>query len=235
MIRGFADGGDDGEQWAPVSDLMAGLMLIFMFIAIVFIRTVVAAEDVHREECAQIYRLLEAEFASEFSDWNVELLEDLTIRFHNPDVLFEAGKAEIRPQFDGILRDFFPRYMRVVVPHRDDIREIRIEGHTSSEFGDLLSTDAYISNMELSQARTRAILRFVLKLPETLEYSGWARPRITANGLSSSHLLNTGGQLKSLAGGEENRELSRRVEFRLLASSCQKAGMDHRSGEVAAQ
>ena len=235
MIRRHVGGeADDGEQWAPVSDLMAALMLIFMFIAIVFIRTVVAAKDVHREECVKIHQLLKAEFGPDFADWDVELLEDLTIRFRNPEVLFEVGEAEIRPKFEGILRDFFPRYMRAVVSHRDDIREIRIEGHTSSEFGGLPESAAYIPNMELSQERTRAILRLVLELPESPEYSEWAKPHITANGLSSSHLLNARGKLVAKAGGGEDPVLSRRVEFRLLTSSCQKAGVDHRSGEAAA-
>lgn len=233
MMRGLVYGRpDDGEQWAPVSDLMAALMLIFMFIAIWYIHAVVTEEDQSRDECTEIYKLLESEFRSDFLAWNVDLLEDLTIRFRNPDILFERGKADIRPEFDGILRNFFPRYMSAVIPHRDDIREIRIEGHTSSEFSEVSKFDSYILNMGLSQERAYAILKFVLELPESLEYSEWAKPHITANGLSSSHLLNNNGELISVAGGKENRGLSRRVEFRLLAASCQRAGIDHRANRV---
>lgn len=224
-MRFFAGGGaDDTEQWAPVSDLMAALMLIFMFIAIVFLK----AQDGYRHDCTEIYQILESEFGDDFAEWQVELLEDLTIRFHHPDVLFETGKADIRPEFDRILRDFFPRYMDAIIPHRDDVREIRIEGHTSVEYGDESEADAYILNMALSQARTRAILEFVLALPQAPEYSVWAKPHITANGLSSSHLLNDDGKLIAIYGGAENKDKSRRVEFRLLTSSCQEAGIDHR-------
>ena len=219
----------DGEQWAPVSDLMAALMLIFMFIAIMYIDTVVSEKSESRDECAKIHGLLESEFRSDFFDWNVELLEDLTIRFRNPEILFEAGKADIRPKFEEILRDFFPRYMGAIISHQDDIREIRIEGHTSSEFGRVSGDRAYILNMGLSQERAYAILKFVLELPQASEYSEWAKPHIAANGLSSSHLLDNQGKLITPANrGEENRGLSRRVEFRLLTSSCQKAGIDHR-------
>ena len=234
-MRGLVhNGADDGEQWAPVSDLMAALMLVFMFIAILFIREIVTEEDQSRDKCEEIYKLLEAEFRADFAEWNVQLLEDLTIRFRNPDILFEGGKAEIRPQFEGILRRFFPRYMSAIVPHRDDIREVRIEGHTSSDFGEISESDAYIRNMGLSQERAYAILKFVLELPESSEYSEWAKPHITANGLSSSHLLNGDSELISVAEGEENKDLSRRVEFRLLAASCQKAGIDHRKNGDAA-
>ena len=213
IVRRARPGG--GEHWAPVSDLMAALMLIFMFIAIVFIRDVVEAESVNRQKCQEVYQLLRTEFGHDFEEWDVELLEDLTIRFRNPEVLFEPGRHEIRPRFGRILSDFFPRYMDIVQSpeHRDDIREVRIEGHTSSEWIDAQDErDAYFRNMDLSQRRTRAILRFVLDLPEADAYVSWARSRITANGLSSSRLIFTDE-------GREDRVRSRRVEFRLLATS----------------
>lgn len=204
-----------------MSDLMAALMLIFMFIAIVFIRDVVEAESVNRQKCDEVYQLFQAEFGQDFEEWDVELLEDLTIRFRNPEVLFQSGEDDIRPRFGRILSDFFPRYMAIIQSptHRDDIREVRIEGHTSSEWVDAQDErDAYFRNMALSQRRTRAILRFVLDLPESDGYLTWARSRITANGLSSSRLILTDE-------GNEDRVRSRRVEFRLLATSCQRAGM----------
>lgn len=159
--------------------------------------------------------------------WDVELLEDLTIRFRNPEVLFQSGEDEIRPRFRRILSDFFPRYMAIVqLPaYRDDIREVRIEGHTSSEWVDAPDErSAYFLNMDLSQRRTREILRFVLDLPESDTYVAWVRSRITANGLSSSRLILN-------EDGTEDRIRSRRVEFRLLATSCQRAGV-YESSEV---
>ena len=105
---------ENSEQWAPISDLMAVLMLIFMFVAIVFIRTVVIAETTHREECDKIYQVLKSEFGRDFANWDVKLLKDLTIRFRNPEILFETGEDQIRPRFADILRNFFPRYMDVV-------------------------------------------------------------------------------------------------------------------------
>lgn len=222
MYGGESDG---NEHWAPVSDLMAALMLIFMFIAIVFIRTIVIAETAYQEECDKIYRVLQTEFGRDFADWDVELLEDLTIRFRNPEVLFESGEDHIRPRFAGILRDFFPRYMKVVrsEKHRDDIREVRIEGHTSSIWKDAHDErEAYVKNMDLSQSRTRAILQFVLQLPESEEYADWAKAYMTANGLSSSQLILT-------TDGKEDRTRSRRVEFRLMTASCRKAGVYDRA------
>ena len=206
------------EEWAPVSDLMAVLMLIFMFIAIVFIRTVVVQEQVFKEECNKIFQILDAEFHDDFLNWNAQLDEDLTIRFKNPEVLFEVGSDKIRTRFKDILEKFFPRYLQTISEHQDDVREIRIEGHTSSEYGDFSTEVAYLENMLLSQSRTAKILQYALTetniRPE--DYT-WARDLITANGLSSSKLIKIAGK--------ENKAASRRVEFRLVVSTCQKAGV----------
>ena len=219
---------DHGGQWMSVSDLMAALMLIFMFIAIMFIRTVVSEEVTHREECDKIYQILESEFEKDFDNWDVELLEDLTIRFRNPEVLFESGSDQIRPHFIQILGNFVPRYFDVIQApkYREDIREIRIEGHTSSVWTNATSpNDAYFKNMDLSQRRTQGILQFILNLSQFEQHTAWAKKLITANGLSSSHLIFDGN-------GQEDPVRSRRVEFRLMTTSCRKAGVyddDNRS------
>ena len=219
---GFDFGGASAdEQWAPMSDLMAALMLIFMFVAIIFVRTVVDGEGVHKEECAKMFRILATEFSGDFENWDVELLEDLTIRFRNPEILFAQGRDIVSPRFRDILEDFFPRYVEILRSKQflDQIREVRIEGHTSSEWnGSSSPTQGYFKNMELSQDRTRAILHLVLQSKIAREDSRWLRPLITANGLSSSKPILD-------RRGNEDRRRSRRVEFRLMTTACQMAGI----------
>ena len=86
----------------------------------------------------------------------------------------------------------------------DNIEEIRIEGHTNSNGG-------YYSNMELSQDRTRAVLQYCFSLMSD-DLEEWLKGLVTANGLSSSHLI-----LKM--NGEEDKDLSRRVEFRVRTNA----------------
>ena len=71
---------EDGSEWLSVSDLMAGLMVIFLFIAIVFIRPL--AEQNKRmsdialtwqEREAAIYEALLAEFQDDLPRWNAEI------------------------------------------------------------------------------------------------------------------------------------------------------------------
>ena len=206
--------------------MMAVLMLVFMFIAVISARVVISdpikqggPEEV-AHKCNEIYYDLKARFGKDFESWEAELFNDLTIRFHNPDILFPSGSDEIKSGFKDILDIFFPRYIESLIPYREDIREIRIEGHTSSEFETAKTKDdAYFLNMNLSHKRTMAILKYVLDLSEMYEYKEWAKPLITANGLSSSRLIYYKGTNK------EDKRRSRRVEFRILAASCQKAGV----------
>ena len=124
----------------------------------------------------------------------------------------------MRPRFREILADFFPRYARILNSqnYRDDIEEVRIEGHTSSSWETTTSEDdSYFLNMQLSQARTTSTLRYVLTLPEVREDVAWLRRHVTANGLSFSRLILT-------RDGEEDAAASRRVEFRVKTNAEKK-------------
>lgn len=113
-------------------------------------------------------------------------------------------------EFREILDSFFPRYLDALhaAKYRDEIEEIRIEGHTSSEWDPIDDSDlAYFRNMALSQDRTRNVLEYCLGRIDGASTREWVRGKITANGFSSSKLI--------LANGVENRQSSRRVEFRV--------------------
>ena len=220
------------EHWVSISDMMAGLMIIFLFIAISYMLHVQNDRDRAIEEQKEIEEIfftykklisdlhtdLEEEFERDLEKWNAVLnKQTLSIRFKEPEVLFEPGKTEVRPDFKGILDDFFPRYIRILrLPeYRENIAEIRIEGHTSSEWQeDTSAEEAYIRNMELSQGRTRSVLEHVLQIPsikQNKEVQRWLKPHLTANGLSSSKLITSNGI--------ENKEESRRVEFRVRTNA----------------
>ncbi|MGR3913333.1 MAG: OmpA family protein [Gammaproteobacteria bacterium] len=217
----------DEEQWAPVSDLMAVIMLVFMLIAMLLFVSFDLDKRINIERCEETKDMLETQFKYDFANWGAILEEDLTIRFTNQRVLFGSDSFIINPWFAGMLRNFFPRYMGVIKNIRGEFGEgevlaIRIEGHTSREYENPGAEDPFIKNMELSQNRAREILKYVLDLNRIharyFDYGALARRLTTANGLSSSRLICS-------ASCEEDKKASRRVEFKLLTKSCQKAGV----------
>jgi outer membrane protein OmpA-like peptidoglycan-associated protein len=207
-----------GSYWTSVADLMSGLMIVFLFIAVTFMAFVSRQQQQVRrvavaweEGRGNLYRALEAEFRDDLVEWNAELDSlTLSVRFKEPDVLFEAGRSVVRPRFQEILRDFFPRYTKIVRANGTAIEEVRIEGHTSSEGP---GANPYFYNMALSQDRTRAVLEFCLERAGVeADDREWLRGRLTANGLSSSKVI-------LAADSTEDRERSRRVEFRVRTNA----------------
>ena len=209
---------DQEGHWVAVSDLMAGLMMIFMLISVVFmvdveternrIQDVAILYDHLRQE---LYKDLQEEFADDLPKWGAELDKDLSFRFNDSEILFDNGKSELKQQFQTILADFFPRYINIITrdAYHDDILEVRIEGHTSTGWlGAYNEDDAYIRNMDLSQARTRSTLAFVMGLDEVKQNKDWLKQYLTANGLSSAKVIRD-------AQGNEDKERSRRVEFKV--------------------
>ena len=219
----LSSGHCEEEHWISVSDLMAGLMIIFLFIAITYIRPIQTKNDHVREIAVAfneaenaLYEALKKEFKNDLPEWGAELdRQTLSVRFRAPEVLFDAAQVSLKEKFKAILADFFPRYAAVLWEFRKSIEEVRIEGHTSSEWSETSSRDeAYFKNMRLSQGRTRQVLAFGLLLPKVGPFKNWLARKLTANGLSSSHLV--------VVDGAEDKELSRRVEFRVRTNAKQQ-------------
>jgi outer membrane protein OmpA-like peptidoglycan-associated protein len=216
-----AGGEGEGHHWLSVSDLMAGLMMVFLFIAIALMREAFQERDsikeiavAYQENQVAIYEALKNEFQDDLKRWDATIDRDtLAFEFKAPDVLFAAGDTEVRSRFKEILEDFFPRYLDILRGFKESIDEIRIEGHTSSEWnGEVSETEAYFRNMWLSQGRTRSVLRYVYELPGIGDQRDWVKHHFAAVGFSSSRLI-TDEQ------GDEDRARSRRVTFRVITNA----------------
>lgn len=213
------------REWMSISDLMTGLMMVFMFIAIVFMikteREKNAIRDIALtyERSKEALRLeLESEFQNDLKNWGAEILSDGTFRFKEPEVLFSRSSAVVNEKFKEILDDFFPRYIDILTSDafRSEIDEVRIEGHTSSIWSQRSSAEAaYLKNAELSQARSRSVLEYVYLLPGVQEERQWLSTVIRANGLSFAKRI-------YFEDGSEDFARSRRVEFRVITKAEEK-------------
>ena len=217
----FANKPTDEESWISTSDMMTGLMMIFLFISIIYIAKVKSivgeVEDTQDIICSE----LKEEFSSEQAKWNMQICEEgLVVRFTN-EGFFLAGKSDLTPQFKELLSEFYPRFKNILWKYIEDISELRIEGHASSEAninGGKLAK--YLFNTELSQDRSYEVMNFVLNLNKikiNSNYLDWSFNHLTAHGMSSS--------VPVLLKGQEDKKLSRRVEFR-IKTEAQDALLD---------
>lgn len=220
------------NSWISFSDIMTGLMVIFMFIAIAYMLEV-QKKQAERDELfedfkatqEELYQELDSVFRDDFTEWQVELDKDLSIKFTNPEVLFASGETAIRPYFQEILDNFLPKYFDIVLQdkYRDKISEIRIEGHTDTVPAPSFDQDPYIGNIILSQLRSAQVLKHFremeyyknLTVDEELALQFW----LTANGLSFGRTLDDNKELTLISGNPVNNDYSRRVEFRIVTTS----------------
>ena len=218
------------NQWISISDMMAGIMMIFLLITVSFMLiTQKAQEDLrvqnqrlleineamssiakdYSDLRQELYEALLKEFGKDLKVWDASIDEDNTIRFNEPEVLFDIGAKQVKKRFKDILDDFFPRYVKILALEKfqNSIEEIRIEGHTSQVwFAANTLEERYLGNAELSQARALEVLKYCFNLKSINSYKEWLVKVFRANGLSFAKPL-------------EDDDKSRRVEFRVITKA----------------
>ncbi len=216
------------NTWMSVSDLMTGLMVIFLFVAIAYI----SKEQEHAvnlreymEVKTKLHGKMVNEFAGDTSHWQMDVGGDLSIKFKNAQTLFPSGSDKLTPEFCQILDEFLPRYFNLLLQDSlsKHIKEIRIEGHTDDVPYPGLDSDPYFANLILSQKRARNVLRYFRSMPYFVTLSPKNQERLeywfTANGLSYGKALDANGNEAYKSQKEIDRENSRRVEFRIITDS----------------
>lgn len=200
-----------------ISDMMSGLMLVFLFIAIGFMIEVESQKDAmksvaesYRDSKANLNENLYEEFEQDLKKWDAQITKDNTVVFNSPDVLFAVNKSDINNGFKTVLKDFFPRYLSIITSAQyiNEIKEVRVEGHTSNEWGKNTSKeDIYLNNMKLSQSRSFKVLSFCYALnnPVVIQNRSWLESYFRASGMAFAKLKKSSN--------------SRRVEFTLQMKS----------------
>lgn len=206
------------SEWISLSDMMTGLMLVFLLIAILMISQSQSSIRAHQDVRNEIYEDLKETFEDRYENWDITISKDLTVRFSTDyeDAMFARYSSNIGTEFQLVLNDFIPEYLGIVAntKYRSKISEIRIEGYTADD-------DDYIYTVELSQDRARNVLAHILnnetfaQLPTEIQSE--LRFRMTANGLGKSKAFNSNGDFVFTHGGFIDSK-SRRVEFRIVTN-----------------
>lgn len=96
--------------WLSVSDLMTGLMVIFLFVAIAYISRVQKNQSVltdYVETKNEMHDKLVNEFAGDTLKWQMAIGKDLTMKFKEPTVLFATGSYELTLASKKFSTNFF--------------------------------------------------------------------------------------------------------------------------------
>lgn len=213
-----------------ISDLMAALCCIFVLICVSVITQLNQSKkefdvkngitEKYKNMQNELYLDLSEEFGSDLEKWQAEIDPDtLSIRFTSDKVLFDSYKSNLKTEYKVILQDFFPRLLKIIYQekYRDEIDEIRIEGHTAKDSrrilnGEITEEEDYTEGVVLSQERTTNVLLYCLINTEYSVDRNWVRDKFVATGYSLSKPI-----LKK--DGSPDWENSRRVEFRIKTNS----------------
>lgn len=149
----------DSGVWLSVGDLMSGLL---MFFALLFIA--VSAQLVEYDNIIKKIPLAIIEKTKEIpgigDSIKVDPNGDLSL---DDKILFDEGKAILKPQGKRFLKDFIPLYAETIFTDErfdNQVSRIIIEGHTSLK-------GSKKDNMELSFQRALAVTEYI----DTINFS----------------------------------------------------------------
>ena len=149
------------------------------------------------DELSQAKKLLEDRFSTEIQDKQVKLqmMEKGLVITVVGDLLFDSGKADIRPEGDAVLN-------KVALVLKENVPQfnVGIEGHTDNQ---PIKRSGWKSNWELSSARALSVLHYL----------------VNEKGISPHRLSAIGyGEYRTVASNntKSGRQLNRRVEIVIL-------------------
>lgn len=232
---------DDGGEWLAVSDLMAGLMMVFLLIAVAFMFNWGQAYDERQEKAegipnGEVSSIHEGAHIDPPTEGDGGLPCDVDpnvvcpVPFSDPDrgiirgkdtlkfvqlgetEHFRSQESEITDYLKHQLDTECPEFVKKIDADRNNIDEIRIEGHTSKNWKDEdTEKGKYLNNLELSQQRALNVLKYCFRdqLDDTHIDQQWYFEHLRAIGMSSA-------VPETRKDGTEDPEKSRRVEIRLI-------------------
>ena len=146
---------EDATTWIALSDLMTGLMAIFLVLSIAILVN-------HKNEQVAVIRDVEEVLKAK----DIKVTYDVKTGNVNipTDFAFEFGKANLTPNGKIFLNTFIPVYAEAIfknLPEKKQaiITRLVVEGHTDS-------IGSYTHNMKLSSERANAVVTYIdLEMP----------------------------------------------------------------------
>jgi outer membrane protein OmpA-like peptidoglycan-associated protein len=172
----------DEEHWIPLSDLMTGLMMLFLLISIAYMVEVqlngvkqTTAQRTYAQSRAALGQRLSAQLAPQLRAVNARFdPATLTLRFPARSVLFPPGSAALPPQSAAKLDAILPRLIAVLREPRyaGIVKALRVEGFAAPPAA-ATSQQQYVNGVTLAQERARAVLGYAVAMPALRAQRDW--------------------------------------------------------------
>jgi len=189
---------DETGAWLSISDLMAGILMIFVLLLIsTFARLMEFDEQANKNRVIIIEGL-----QTELTKANIDSIIDPNTGSMSLEdsVLFTSGSASLKPQGKHFLNKLIPIYSQVIFQSEDISDEVLflvIEGHADSRENPRKA-------MSLSMRRAEAVIEYIDNM--TFHYKGKFVRKILAAGRGS---LDADSNLSA----QKNRKVLFRFEF----------------------
>ncbi len=203
---------DENIFWVTMSDLLLGLMVVFLTMFI-FAITGFTQQKINEKESQ--YEATE-KIAKELQKNNIKAEADKfsgTIKISDLE-LFELNSWELSEKGKAYMSKFVPVYLNTIMKDekiRENISQIIIEGHTDSQaFANSKSEeDKYFKNMDLSLKRASSVAQYIV-------YSNYQGKNSYEKELFKLISVEGKGPSKPvIVNGKEDYAKSRRVELKL--------------------
>ncbi len=220
------------SHWISLSDMMTGLMIIFLFVAVSYMSKIQKTQK-RTEELTEKYvnmrdslrKDLQSVVNAVFKKEDALVGQDLTVKFTKPDLCFNLGEEWLLQSFKDDLYKFIPFFLDLInnPKYQNTIAEVRIEGHTDPSPAANLDPNPYIANVILSQKRATNVLIFLYNHPKFTELPEAKKERLrfllNATGYSYGRAIDDERRFTFYTRQPLNPTASRRVEFKIVTTS----------------
>ena len=206
-LRPKVEENEENIFWVTMTDLMMGLMMVFI---VLFIQSVLtASSDAIATNQAQQEVVQEIEEVMKENNIDATVEPNGSVKISDLE-LFNVNSAELSPKGKAYLDKFVPMYFDLLYSNEvlaKNIENIIIQGHTDSQTFKNAKTqnDQYLLNMDLSMRRAYTVSRYALNTNFDKKNADKIRKCLIVEGRGSSNPV--------LVNGKEDLNKSRRVEL----------------------
>jgi chemotaxis protein MotB len=207
------DEGEDNVFWITMTDMLLGLMIVFMTLFILamtgFTQNKISTQSTQSDVAKKLIKNMQTQkISAEIDPFTGQvLISDLE--------LFEVNSYNLSSNGKLYLDKFIPIYINTIFSNKDlsdKITGVIIQGHTDSQtYAGLSSKEEQFSkNMELSLKRANSVAEYIFKTKYNKNYSDKLTKNLVVEGKSFSQPV--------MVNGKEDYKKSRRVELKLVVT-----------------